>query len=157
MNRIGVLGSNFAGLTAALEIKHALHEDVDVTVMSKSNRFLFTPSLIWLPFGWRKPEDITFPVGPVLESHKVHFENVEATRIVPERNEVETATGRRSYDYLVIATGAQAYFDEVPGLGPELNSHNITTLEHAQRTQAAWERFVTDPGPAVIGATQGAS
>jgi len=28
-----------------------LHGDVDVRVVSASDRFLFNPSLIWLPFG----------------------------------------------------------------------------------------------------------
>ena len=59
-----VLGSNFGGLTAALKVKHELHGDVDVR-WSPPRQFLFTPSLIWLPFGtrtrrtspsrWRKP------------------------------------------------------------------------------------------------------
>jgi sulfide:quinone oxidoreductase len=53
MNKVLVLGANFAGLTAALSTKHLLGDDVQVTVVSPSNQFLFTPSLIWLPFGKR--------------------------------------------------------------------------------------------------------
>lgn len=37
--------------------------DVDVTVISASDRFLFNPSLIWVPFGKRTEHDITFPLG----------------------------------------------------------------------------------------------
>ncbi len=59
--KVLVLGSNFGGLTAALAVRHELHGDVDVTVVSPSDRFLFNPSLIWLPFGKRSPQDITFP------------------------------------------------------------------------------------------------
>jgi len=50
-NKVLVLGGNFGGLTAALAVKHELHGDVDVRVVSASDRFLFNPSLIWLPFG----------------------------------------------------------------------------------------------------------
>ena len=32
-----VLGANFGGLTAALAVKHKLHGDVDVTVVSPSD------------------------------------------------------------------------------------------------------------------------
>ena len=49
--KVLVLGGNFGGLTAALAVKHELHGDVDVRVLSASDRFLFNPSLIWLPFG----------------------------------------------------------------------------------------------------------
>ena len=41
-----VIGGNFGGLTAALEVKAELGSDVDVTVVSAADRFLFNPSLI---------------------------------------------------------------------------------------------------------------
>jgi NADH dehydrogenase FAD-containing subunit len=41
--RVLVLGGNFAGLTAALTVKHDLEDDVDVTVVSKSDQFSSTP------------------------------------------------------------------------------------------------------------------
>ena len=44
--KVLVLGANFAGLTAALAVKHELHGDVDVTVLSDRDHFLFNPSLI---------------------------------------------------------------------------------------------------------------
>jgi sulfide:quinone oxidoreductase len=47
--KVLVLGSNFAGLTAALAIKHQLQDDVEVTVISKDDRFMFNPSFIWIP------------------------------------------------------------------------------------------------------------
>jgi sulfide:quinone oxidoreductase len=64
--RVLVLGTNFAGLTAALAVRHELDGDIDVTVVSPDNMFLFTPRLIWLPFGKRDREDITFDVVPTL-------------------------------------------------------------------------------------------
>jgi sulfide:quinone oxidoreductase len=57
--KVLVLGGNFGGLTAALAVVHELHGDVDVRVVSASDRFLFNPSLIWLPFGKRRAADIT--------------------------------------------------------------------------------------------------
>jgi sulfide:quinone oxidoreductase len=63
--RVLVLGGNFGGLTAALAVRHELHGDVDVRVVSASDRFLFNPSLIWLPFGKRNPSDITFLLAPL--------------------------------------------------------------------------------------------
>ena len=153
--RVLVLGGNFGGLTAALAVRHELRGDVDVTVVSASDRFLFNPSLIWLPFGKRAPDDITFPLAPTFEEHGVEFVHAEATRIDLPNRKVETTAGTYSYDYLVIATGYRNSFDAVPGL-KDGNAFTITTLEDAIRAGEGWKRFLDDPGDIVIGATQGA-
>ena len=106
-------------LAAALAVKHELHGDVDVRVVSASDRFLFNPSLIWLPFGKRRPADITFPLAPTFEGHGIEFTHAEATGIDLAAQKVTAATGTYDYDYLVIATGYRNNFSVVPGLGPE--------------------------------------
>ena len=156
MTRVVVLGSNFGGLTAALAVKHELGADVDVTVVSPADRFLFTPSLIWLPFGKRSARDITFPVEPTLAAHGIDFMPAAALRIDPTQKVVDTGPARYSYDYLVIATGYRNRFDVVPGLGPGGNAHTITTLEDAIHAGEGWRRFLDDPGDIVVAATQGA-
>jgi NADH dehydrogenase FAD-containing subunit len=154
--KILVIGGNFAGLTAAIHLKQDLHEDVDVTVISDSDAFKFVPSYIWVPFGKRKPQDITFPVAPTFESQGVEFVLSEATRIHGAANTVETTKGMFPFDYLVIATGFRNQFDVIPGLGPGGHAFNITTLEGAVQTHTGWQNFVNDPGPVIIGATQSA-
>ncbi|MCL8024685.1 NAD(P)/FAD-dependent oxidoreductase [Nocardioides bruguierae] len=153
--RVIVLGGNFGGLTAALAVKHELHGDVDVVVVSKDDHFLFNPSLIWLPFGKRDREDLTFPIAPTLEEHGIDFEHVAATGVDAEAKTVTLADGRElEYDYLVIATGYRNKDDVVPGFAE--NALNITTLPEAERAGEAWTRFLDDPGDVVVGATQGA-
>lgn len=153
--RVLVLGGNFGGLTAALAVKHELHGDVDVRVVSASDRFLFNPSLIWLPFGKRKAEDITFELADTFDEHDVDFVHGEATRLDLAAKQVETTKGTFDYDYLVIATGYRNNFDAVPGLR-EGNASTITTLPDAIKAGEAWRRFLDDPGDVVIGASQGA-
>ena len=158
--KVLVLGSNFGGLTAALAVKHELHGDVDVTVVSPSEQFLFNPSLIWLPFGKRSPKDLTFPVAPTFDEHGVEFVHAEATDIDPDRKAVTvndgTPAGRiYGYDYLVIATGYRNKLDVVPGLTE--NAVTITTLPDAIKAGEAWRAFLEKPGPVVVAATQGAS
>ncbi|QKW36994.1 FAD-dependent oxidoreductase [Actinomadura sp. NAK00032] len=151
--KVLVLGGNFGGVTAALSVKHALDGDVDVTVVSASDRFLFKPSLIWVPFGKRTEDDITFPLAPTFEMHGVEFVHAEAKAIAPIAKRVDTTAG--PYDYLVIATGYRNDMAVVPGLEPANGVHTITTLPDAERAGAAWRRFLDGPGPVVIGATQG--
>jgi NADH dehydrogenase FAD-containing subunit len=154
--KVLVLGGNFGGLTAGLAVKHELHGDVDVTVVSASDRFLFNPSLIWLPFGKRTPSDITFPLAPTFESHDVEFVHGEATVLDLDAKVVTTSVGTYIYDYLVIATGYRNDFDVIPGLGPGGNAYTITTLEDAIHAGEGWRRLLDHPGDIVIGATQGA-
>ncbi len=154
--KVLVLGSNFGGLTAALAVKRELHDDVDVTVVSPSDHFLFNPSLIWLPFGKRTPDDITLPVTPTFEEHDIEFLHTPATELRLADSTVATPLGDQRYDYLVIATGYQTVDDIVPGLGPSGNAHSIATLDGAIRAGEGWKRFLDDPGPIVIGATQSA-
>jgi sulfide:quinone oxidoreductase len=156
-NSVLVLGGNFAGLTAALTVKHDLGDDVDVRVVSKSDQFLFNPSLIWVPFGKRKTKDIVFPLAHTFESHGVDFVDAEATRIDPAGQKVQTSRGEYGYDYLVVATGYLNDFGIVPGLGPGGNAYSITYLDGAVDAAVGWAKFVNDPGPVVVAATQGAA
>lgn len=153
--KVLVLGSNFGGLTAALAVKHELHGDVDVTVISPADRFVFNPSLIWLPFGKRTPEDLSFPVEPTFAEHGINFLHAAATAIDPSAKRVETSRGdSHDYDYLVVATGYRNNFDAVPGLRE--NAVTITTLDDAIRAGERWRYFLDHPGDVVIAATQGA-
>jgi sulfide:quinone oxidoreductase len=152
-----VLGGNFAGVTAALSLKRELGADVDVTVVSKSSRFTFNPSFIWIPFGKRTARDVSVPISPTFERHGVDFVHGEATKIDPGAQKVETSQGVYGYDYLVIATGYLNDFDVIPGLGRGGNAYTITTLEGAVDAAEGWARFINEPGPIVVGATQGAA
>jgi NADH dehydrogenase FAD-containing subunit len=154
--KVLVLGGNFGGLTAALAVMHELHGDVDVKVVSASDRFLFNPSLIWLPFGKRRPADITFPLAPTFEAHDVDFVHAEATALDLTQHTVQTTAGAHAYDYLVIATGYRNDFDVVPGLGPDGHAYTITTLDDAIHAGEGWRRLLDAPGDVVIAAAQGA-
>ncbi len=153
--KVVVLGANFGGLSAALGVKHQLKGDVDVTVVAPSDRFLFTPSLIWVPFGKRTAGDITFPVEPTLEHHDIDFVLAAATDIDPVARTVTTDDGGvHDYDYLVVATGYVNDDDVVPGFRE--NAQTITTLPRAEAAAEAWRSFVREPGDVVVAATQGA-
>src|SRR5215469_15278312 len=144
--KVLVLGGNFAGLTAALAVRHELHGDVDVRVVSASDTFLFNPSLIWLPFGKRAPGDITFPLAPTFDSHGVDFVHAEATALDLDGRKVTTTGGVYDYDYLVIATGYRNNFAVIPGLGPGGNAYTITTLDDAIKAGQGWRRLLQAPG-----------
>ncbi len=156
--KIVVLGGSFAGLTAAYDLKHALKDRAEVTVVARQEYFVFIPSLIWVVPGWRKPRQICFGLQPALAMHGIRFVHARADRVDPDRRRVLTDVGELPYDYLVIATGPQFDWEAVPGLGPHGGyTQSICSLPHALEAAKAWREFLKDPGPVVLGATQLAS
>jgi len=56
----------------------------------------------------------------------------------PKENRVELEDGSSiAYDYLVVATGPDLAFDEVPGLGPNGHTQSICHVDHAVKAKEA--------------------
>jgi sulfide:quinone oxidoreductase len=149
-----VIGGNFAGMTAALELKRKDPKNQKVILIDKSPLFLFIPSLIWVPFGRRDIKDISFRKDDILKKKGVEFVYAEALKVLPEENKVETTEGDFKYDDLVVATGPKVAFDVAKGV--KENSYYIGTPDGAMKTRKALNAFKENPGPIVIGATQNA-
>ncbi|QOI97369.1 MAG: FAD-dependent oxidoreductase [Flammeovirgaceae bacterium] len=154
-----VLGSNFGGATAALELQRKLKNQATVTVISPNPDFTFIPSLIWVPFGRRKLNDISFPIRPIMEKKGIRFIQDAATRVNPQQNTVETKqSGNFTYDYLVISTGIQMDFNIIENLHPEKGYvENIVIPKYGERALKKLDELTANPGPVVVGATQSAS
>ena len=158
MAHIVILGSGLGGLPMAFEMKEKLRPGDRLTIVSNGNTFHFTPSNPWVAVGWRKRADIELALPPLLERMGIGFVAAGAERVEPERNRIALKGGGFvDYDFLVIATGPELAFDEIPGLGPAGHTQSICHVDHAERAEKAWRAFAADPGPIVVGATQGVS
>jgi sulfide:quinone oxidoreductase len=157
--RVVIVGSSFAGLTAALELKRRTRDRHEIVVLDPRPQFTFIPSLIWVPFRVRNAQDVTFPLAPVYARKGIRFINESAEKIDPAGHTVTTSSGEElSYDRLFIGTGPRLAFEKVPGLGPHGgHTHSVCNLEHALLARDAWDRFLQNPGPVVIGTAQGGS
>ncbi|RRN53737.1 NAD(P)/FAD-dependent oxidoreductase [Pseudoxanthomonas sp. SGNA-20] len=159
MTHIVVLGAGIGGMSAAYELRGTLGSGPDITVVGEGDRFSFTPSNPWVAVGWRKPADVEMPVAAYLAKKKIAFEGAGAEKVEPDANRIVLRDGRTlDYDYLVIATGPRLAFDEIPGLGPDGGfTQSICTTPHASTAWEAYQAFLQDPGPIVVGAAPGAS
>lgn len=157
--RVVVLGSSFAGMTGALEARKHLDDNHEIVVLDPRPDFTFIPSLIWLPFGTRSAEDVTFPLAPLYAKKGIEFVNEAAAAVDVAGHTVTTASGAAiDYDKLLVATGPRLAFEKVPGLGPEGgHTQSVCNLAHAERARDAWDRFLENPGPVVVGTAQGGS
>ncbi|KFN42008.1 NAD(P)/FAD-dependent oxidoreductase [Arenimonas metalli] len=158
MANIVVLGAGIGGMSVAYELRAVLGKGHGITVVGEGPLFSFTPSNPWVAVGWRQPRDIQIQVEPHLDKHGIAFTGAGAERVVPDENHLVLRDGSRlDYDYLVIATGPRLAFDEVPGLGPAGHTHSICTTAHATEAWTAYQAFLANPGPIVVGAAAGAS
>ncbi len=158
MAHIVIIGAGIGGMPTAYELKAKLGNDHKITVVSAVDYFQFVPSNPWLAVGWSKREKITFPIRPYLEKKGIQFIASPVNKINAESNALQLENGEKlNYDYLVITTGPKLAFDEVPGSGPEGHTHSICTVDHAEHAWDAYQQFVKDPGPVIIGAMSGAS
>lgn len=152
--KVLVIGGNFAGSTAAMEIKRKLKSKVEVTLIDRNDDFIYIPSLIWVPIKRRNIEDIVIPRRKILEKKGVKFVKDIALKIEPNENKVYTENGVYDYDHLIIATGPKVNYDIAPGVREY--SCYIGTPPKAMETREKLEEFKKNPGPIVIGATQNA-
>lgn len=132
--RVVIIGGGFGGLNAARNLGHA---PVDVTVIDRSNHFLFQPLLYQVATAELSPADISAPIRGVLrrqQNTRTMLANV--TSVDVERREViasdlgDDSERRVPYDYLIVATGAgESYFghDQWAARAPGLKSISDAT------------------------------
>ena len=159
-HRIVIVGGSFGGVNAAYQLRRKLGERADLTLISAEPDFTFIPSLPWVMMGWRRPEALKVPLARPLARRGVRFVHDRATLIDPAAQSVATAGGESiGYDHLVLATGADLDWSNVPGSDPaEGTVHTCFTVEQAIAAREAIRRFVaSDGGRAIIGANPGAS
>jgi NADH dehydrogenase len=132
--RVVIIGAGFGGLNAARAFHHA---PVDVTVIDRSNHFLFQPLLYQVATAELSPADISAPIRGVLRGQRnTRTVLANVTGVDVERREViarDLGDGHEHhlpYDYLIIATGAgESYFghDEWARRAPGLKSISDAT------------------------------
>ncbi|MCW5772279.1 MAG: NAD(P)/FAD-dependent oxidoreductase [Rhodospirillaceae bacterium] len=158
MAHIVVLGAGLGGLPMAFEMKEQLRKEDRLTVVSNTDIFQFTPSNPWVAVGWRKREDIVVALAPLMKKLGIGFVGTAAERVEADQNRLKLKDGTTlDYDFLIIATGPELAFDEIPGLGPQGFTQSICHVDHAVHTEEEWRKFVANPGPIVVGAVQGVS
>ncbi len=158
MKKIVIIGAGVGGLPAAYELREKLGEEHDITVVSDSPYFQFVPSNPWVAVNWRQRKDICIDIALPLKKHGINFTAAGLKHLDPESRRLTLGDGSSlEYDYLILTTGPRLAFEEIEGLGPQGHTHSVCHIDHAEQAREAWEEFVVDPGPIVIGAAQGAS
>ena len=113
--RVVVLGAGFAGLELATTLSEELGNDVAVTLIDKSEAFVFGYSKLDVMFGRTTLDAVRLPYREFAKPG-VRFLQETITAIDPEARRVTTEGGVHEADYLVVALGADYDLDATPGL-----------------------------------------
>jgi sulfide:quinone oxidoreductase len=145
-SRVLILGAGFGGLELATMLSEALGEDAGVTVIDKSDAFVFGYSKLDLMFGRTTLDAVRLPYSTIAKPG-VRVLQETITEIDPETPRVRTDAGVHEADYLVIALGADYDMDSTPGLSE--GGNEFYSVAGAERLAAIIPAF--SRGHAVIG------
>jgi NADH dehydrogenase len=147
--RVVIIGGGFGGITAAHALKRA---NVDITLIDRTNHFIFQPLLYQVATAALAPSDITAPIRWILRSQRnIEVLMAEAREIDTDRRVVRVDDDLRElpYDYLIVAPGSRhSYFghDEWEPYAPGLKAIEDAS-EIRRRFLMAYEiaEKLTDP------------
>lgn len=110
-----VLGGGVGGLVAANALRRRLSPEHRVVLVEKNPSHAFPPSFVWVMLGERNANQATRPLARLVE-RGVEVIGAEAVQLDLERRWVETTGPGLTYDYLVVALGAELAPESIPGL-----------------------------------------
>lgn len=159
MATVIVIGAGLGGMSAAYELKAELGKEHEVILVSNKPDFEFTPSNPWIAVEWRERKETSLPVEPYVSKKGIRFIASALEALNPAEKIITLSDGQTlSYDYLVLCTGPDLAFDEIPGAGPEAGGTvSVCTLSHAEHCRDNVKALVAEPGSVIVGAMPGAS
>jgi sulfide:quinone oxidoreductase len=124
VTRVVVLGAGFGGLELATMLSQALGDDVDVTLIDRSDAFVFGYSKLDVMFGRTTLDAVRLPYRDLVKPG-VSFLQETITAIDPAERRVTTDGGVHEADVLVVALGADYDFDATPGLADATEFYSV--------------------------------
>lgn len=111
--KIVVVGAGFAGLSA---VRHLAKSAADIVLIDRNSYHTFVPLLYQVATGFIGPGVIAYPIRHLLRRYPaVRLLRGTVTQVNFATQTLELGGGSLSYDYLVLATGSQTQFLQVPG------------------------------------------
>jgi sulfide:quinone oxidoreductase len=118
--KVVVLGAGFGGLELSSRVAGELGDAVEVTLIDRSDAFVFGFAKLDMMFGARTAEQIRNPYTD-LATPGVRFRQETITAIDPDQRRVTTDLGTYDADVLVVALGADYDVAATPGLAEHGN------------------------------------
>jgi sulfide:quinone oxidoreductase len=140
-----ILGAGFGGLELATRLSDELADQVQVTLIDKSDAFVFGFTKLDVMFGHSSLDDVRLPYAAVAKP-SVEFRQETILSIDPHTRRVTTDGGVYDADILVVALGADYDLGAIPGFIE--GGHEFYTPEGADAVRDVLAGF--DAGVVVI-------
>ena len=144
--KVVIVGAGFGGLETATCLSEALGDKVDVTLIDRSDSFVFGFSKLDVMFGRATPEAVHLPYRAISKAG-VTFRQEEVTSIDPVARRVVTNRATYDADILVVALGADYDVAATPGLAE--GGHEFYSVAGATRLRDILPAF--EGGTVVVG------
>ena len=111
--KVVIIGANFAGLTAAIQLPKTL----DVTVVDPSPHFEWIPAIHEILSGVKTPQGLQLDRAQIIARAGHRFIQDSVTHIDARRRRVVTAAGESlAYDVAIVAVGGVTNDYHIPGV-----------------------------------------
>jgi len=104
MKKVLILGGGFAGVQTAIELQKS--KQFEVTLVSDRDYLFVYPISIWIPVRTNTFEDVKVPLAKIQKKYPFNLVIDKVTKIQASNNQVICESQILSYDYLVVAFGA---------------------------------------------------
>ena len=104
MKKVLILGGGFAGVQTAIELQKS--KQFEVTLLSDRDYLFMYPISIWIPVRTNTFEDVKVPLAKIRSKYLFNLVIDKAVKIQATKNQVVCESRVLSYDYLVVAFGA---------------------------------------------------
>ncbi|MER2598458.1 MAG: FAD/NAD(P)-binding oxidoreductase [Caldilineales bacterium] len=133
-----ILGGGVGGIVTANALRQRLGAEHRVVLVDKQGEYLFSPSLLWVMVGQRRPGQITKDLRRMVRPG-VEVVQAAVQAIEPSSGRVRMDGQELAYDYLVVALGADLAPEALPGYSAA--AHNFFALDGAASLWQALTRF----------------
>ncbi len=123
-----ILGGGVGGVVAANRLRRMLHREHRIVLVDRTPWHSFAPSFVWVAAGQRDPRRITRDLRS-LSRKGIEFRISEVMELDLANKKVRLEQGELTYDYLVVALGAQYSSDEIPGLNKAWTYYHLEGAE----------------------------
>lgn len=105
MKKVLILGGGFAGVQTAIELQKK--GNFDITLVSDRDYLYLYPISIWVPVHIKEFKDVQVPLATIQKKYPFNLIIDKVTEIQAVENKVVCANQTLTYDYLVVAFGAE--------------------------------------------------
>lgn len=118
MTRIVIVGGGYGGIEAAKTLEKAFRKrkDVEITLIDRNPYHTLMTELHEVAGGRVTPEAVKVPFAKIFAVSKVRYVRDLVTSIDTDGRKVTGADGTYEYDYLVLGTGAEPTYFNLPGV-----------------------------------------